>query len=305
MNSENQCIFVSSRGILNSCSVKSKTPMSSVNMIINYDFSTIDNGCSLYVCGSAIKHFFINILPNLTVKFVLVTGDSDTDCFKDMLTEEEFIILVSNEYLIHWFAQNCIVKHPKLTTIPIGLDYHTISKNAMPSWGPIQTPTNQEQDLLGLRASMNPFYKRQIKSYANFHFSTHTKYGKDRIDAIDNISKDAVFYEPSQIPRLETWKQQLNYAFVISPHGGGYDCHRTWEALCLGCIPIMKSSAINSLFNELPVLIVDEWCNVTPELLKKTMIDYENKHVKKKFNYDKLLLSYWMNLFSNKTLQND
>ena len=42
--------------------------------------------------------------------------------------------------------------------------------------------------------------------------------------------------------RLITWNKQKDFAFVLCPHGGGLDCHRNWEALCLGCIPIVKTS---------------------------------------------------------------
>lgn len=36
-----------------------------------------------------------------------------------------------------------------------------------------------------------------------------------------------------------------NYAFVASPFGHGFECIRTIEALCLGCIVIMKKSFLD------------------------------------------------------------
>jgi hypothetical protein len=56
------------------------------------------------------------------------------------------------------------------------------------------------------------------------------------------------------LSRSQTWGEMCKYSFVLSPFGNGYDCHRTWEALLLGCIPIMKKSRIDSLFKYLPVL---------------------------------------------------
>ena len=84
------------------------------------------------------------------------------------------------------------------------------------------------------------------------------------------------------------------YCFIISPHGNGLDCHRTWEALCLGCIPIVKTSVLDTLFYDLPVLIVNEWSDVSLELLNTTISNYKTKHISKQFKYDKLLLHYWM-----------
>ena len=73
------------------------------------------------------------------------------------------------------------------------------------------------------------------------------------------------------------------------------DCHRTWEALCLGCIPIVKAPNFSKLFENLPVLIVNDWNDVTKELLDKTIKNFKTKT----FNYDKLELKYWVNKFKN------
>jgi hypothetical protein len=78
-------------------------------------------------------------------------------------------------------------------------------------------------------------------------------------------------------------------AFVLSPQGNGIDCHRTWEALCIGCIPIVKSSGINSLFEDMPVWIVNDWTDVTEENMGKVLEDFKTRS----FNYDKLTLKYW------------
>ena len=48
-----------------------------------------------------------------------------------------------------------------------------------------------------------------------------------------------------------------------SPHRGGIgaDCHRTWEAMYLSIVPIVKRSAMAEHFWEigLPLMIVDDW----------------------------------------------
>ena len=89
--------------------------------------------------------------------------------------------------------------------------------------------------------------------------------------------------------------EQLKYHFVVSPHGNGLDCHRTWEAIMLGCIPIVKSSSLNRLFYDLPVLIINEWDELNEELLIKTLKDFSSK----KFNMKKLTLNYWTEYLNN------
>jgi hypothetical protein len=85
----------------------------------------------------------------------------------------------------------------------------------------------------------------------------------------------------------------LEYTFVLSPTGIGLDCHRTWEALCLGCIPIVCVKEFKTLFNNLPVLLVNDWKEVTQELLENTIQDFKNRT----FNKNKLTLKYWVNNF--------
>ena len=51
-----------------------------------------------------------------------------------------------------------------------------------------------------------------------------------------------------------------NSVFVLSPQGNGRDCHRTWEALYLGAIPVVsKGSLGRELVTDLPILEVAEW----------------------------------------------
>ena len=45
------------------------------------------------------------------------------------------------------------------------------------------------------------------------------------------MSADLIYYEPVQLKRLLSWNKQINYAFVISPHGGGYDCQMVNEEI--------------------------------------------------------------------------
>ena len=87
-----------------------------------------------------------------------------------------------------------------------------------------------------------------------------------------------------------SWKRQTEYAFVVSPPGEGLDCHRTWEALCLGCIPIMLSSPLDDMFEDLPVLIVKRWNDLSRDLLYKTILEYKERE----FAWNKLTLKYWI-----------
>ena len=291
MDQENSCEFICSRGILKSCDIHSSTPISSIRQLINYDFSTLKHNLSIYVCASAIPHFIQVIAPQIPFGYILVSGDCDETVPNDLFaSNQDFEKFINSTNLIHWVSQNCVeLTHSKLTQIPIGLDYHTLSESDH-EWGNKTSPLNQEQILITVAEKAKSLNQRECKAYANYQFLMTTKFGKDRIDAMNQVPKDLVYYEPTKIKRLNTWVNQSKYAFVISPHGNGLDCHRTWEALALGCIPIVKTSLLDTLFEDLPILIVKEWSDVSQELLENTIKEYSTKE----FNLKKRTLNYWI-----------
>lgn len=291
MTSEKDCKYVSSRGILTSCDIHSYTPISSIPQLINYNenMNIQEDGSTIYICNTAIRTFLNNI-SDIKYRFILVSGDSDTTVPYDIfISNEEFIKFIECDKLIHWYSQNCVIEHPKITRIPIGLDYHTLSQCNY-KWGAQTEAINQENELINIKNNSKPFWQRRIMCYSNFHFNFY-KFGQDRIDAMNKIPKNLMFYEEKEVPRLESWERQSEYSFVISPHGNGLDCHRTWEALILGCIVIVKTSGLDPLYNDLPVLIVNDWQDVNKNLLEDTIDNFKEKQ----FNYSKLSLDFWMN----------
>jgi hypothetical protein len=279
--------YVSSRGILKSCDYHSDKPISSIKRMVFYPQFVYKEKPVIYVCGSAIPHFR-TMMPQYP--FILVTGDCDETMPDDVMND--FTNFISNPNLLHWFSQNMTVTHPKVTRIPIGLDYHTMTTRDV--WGPIMSEEKQERLLKAIQKSkyFKHFKERKMMCYANYHFQMNTKHGYDRKDAL-SVPKHLVYYEPTKIPRFNTWMNQIEYAFVISPHGGGYDCHRLWEALILGCIPIVKTSPIDPLYDGLPVLIVKKWSDVTEELLNT--VNFDGINFDGIFHLEKLKLNYWMN----------
>lgn len=299
------CKYVGSRGLLLSCNRKSSNPIPDSDELDIELYANITENEILHVCPQALPKFVKTVLPRLQKPFLLLTNNSDLTIGEDLKTETD--VLLSNPYLRYWFAQNCIVNHEKIIQIPIGLDYHSLLPVQKPKfswisikshdWGERKSTLEQETDLIDLVKHAQPFYERRIKSYANFHFLVGTRYGKvDRIDAYNTLKKDFVYYQNTKVPRIQSWYNMIDFAFVISPHGNGLDCHRTWEALCLGCIPIVKTSGLDPLFKDLPVWIVSGWDEVTYINMIRTIDMFKEKT----FDYEKLTLSYWQKLLKTK-----
>lgn len=289
--------FVCSRGILNSCTVHSSRPVSSCGTDKAYlDSMVLAEGGSIYVCSELLSYFVDSILPKISVEFYLITGDSDLTMPKDGLQPTQFTRLIDNRHLRKWFCQNTPVQdHSKIVQLPIGLDYHTVATNPQHKWimnGEGSTPAEQEKVLESIRSAAAPFHERLPKVFVNF--GAFDKFG-DRRSAIMTIPTDLMTLR-NQAPRTLVWKFIAKHAFVLSPFGNGMDCHRTWEALILGAIPIVRGRQFDAMFADLPVLIVDSWEDVTELKLATTIEEFK----KRKFNYRKLELSYWTEQFCSK-----
>jgi hypothetical protein len=294
---EQRCYFVNSRGILKSCSFHSANPQSSCNNDNGYLINMIQSdkmfhGMSIYVCSDLLFFFVSQILPHIKHRFVLVSGDSDLTVPKEALVPDLFSILIKSSFLLKWFAQNTRVqRHPLICQLPIGLDFHTISTNPTSPWKldeESHLPGQQELVLVNIRENMIPFHERPRQIYINYSLSNDRF--EERRKALEEIPPELLQVNNDFIKRTPNWNIISNIAFVLSPCGNGLDCHRTWETLCLGAIPIVRNTFFSDMYRDLPVLIVNEWTDINQQLLDKTIEDFKHRE----FNYKKLALGYWV-----------
>jgi hypothetical protein len=149
------------------------------------------------------------------------------------------------------------------------------------------SPIAQENLLLNSYAASPEFNQRYLAGYCNWHFAIHRG---DRQECQERTDKAVAFFEPTAVPRSSSWLRQAECMFVISPEGAGLDCHRTWESLLLGNVPIVKRNSIADLYNNLPVLIVEDWQQVNRE----TMLAFMQVSAAKKFDFSPLFREYWL-----------
>lgn len=301
---ENECYYISSRGLLKSCTHHSLNPISSCNNDTEYLIKMLNSpdkmfdGMSIYVCSDLLSFFVTKMLSHIKHKFTLVSGDSDMCVPKEALSQRQTYALLQSPYLIKWFAQNTRVENcEKLCLSPIGLDYHTILTYPNCNWrksGEDQLPSSQEDIITMLNIKSPLFHERIPKVYVNF--SINNDRFNQRKRALNVIPKNLLHVSLEFKPRTDLWNEMIDYTFVLSPTGVGLDCHRTWEALILGCIPIVCVKEFNQIFNDLPVLLVNDWTEINNELLKRTIDDFKRRT----FNYDKLTLEYWVNKINSK-----
>lgn len=240
---------------------------------------------SIYIPSDGLIYFAQQILPKIHTEFILVSGDSDLAINEANLGSHLDLLLKSSR-IRAWHAQNRDYEHPKLHSLPIGINIHNLWANPLQWGGGFILPSLQELQIQTIAENAPDFHNRQQKVFCNWHFSIDRA---DRKDCLAKIDKSICYFQPKPLPTATTWEMQSNYQFVLSPHGAGLDCHRTWEALVLGCIPIIKAARLNDLFTGLPVIVVNDWQEISPALLQESIQKLQSLNS----GINKLFMHYW------------
>ena len=287
---ESACRFVSSRGILRSCDAHAHRPRSSHGSIPRDLRRGLRTARVVYLCTDMVSQFEREHLHRRSTPFTLVTGDSDLAVAAGPIAERVLEALTSHPMLVAWYAQNRVFRHPKLQPMPIGLDYHTLSPpegggRAHP-WGARRVPVDQERQLTQIGRSAGSIAVKEPVAFCNWHFAIERG---DRRECHRKVDPIAVSYQSGVTTRDESWRMNAGCAFTLSPAGAGLDCHRSWEALLLGSIPVVLRSPLDELFARLPVVIVDDWSEVTPTRLRSEL----DRIARGSFDFSQLELGYW------------
>lgn len=187
----------------------------------------------------------------------------------------------------HWFAQNKQIVSDNIHSIPIGLENTHLVKSNKSYDGMFSTQVNgalYKSQLINKFSSLD-MQKDQL-IYLNFNVNT---FPSERQHVLKCFKDKEWVTHTQNLPIEQFYFDVAKHKFIFSPRGNGIDCHRTWEALYLKTIPIVKRSIHMTEFVDLPILFVDEWEEITPEILNSFY--YQAKQ--KLFNLDKLKVSYW------------
>lgn len=194
-----------------------------------------------------VRTFIQHVLPKMTRPFTLVTTDGDNPVPKSIREARQ---LLANPLLKGWYTQNYdgSLVHPKLHAVPIGFDLHTGWKGlwSKESWRNLDMMKRMR---LAMRLRNSKILLDGMGMYSN-------RRNMDRL--VSCVPHDHL----GRLPVNSLWNKYTVYTFGFSPHGNGLDCHRTWEMLFFGLIPIVQKSSLDVLYKELPVMILDRWQDV-------------------------------------------
>jgi hypothetical protein len=184
------------------------------------------------------------------------------------------IISELNIVLFLLYIQMQFFDHPKVFSIPLG----PVNKDEIANILRTTPNMTNRTNLLFISNSDSetrlPITKRII---SNFHGTVTNRYN----DGVTN------YYELLQMSK-----------YILCPSGLGWDTYRTGEALVLGAIPILETfyrkDGMYRAYDNLPVLWVDHYDNVTPELLEDEYPRILSKA--REYTFEKLTNQYWIDL---------
>ncbi len=193
-------------------------------------------------------------------KFVIFTSHEDTPI-------DEHIKIPPNVLGIH--ATNAVYNNETIHPFPYGLqrkmgkgdDRHRIMKEEVVKDERL-IPTKLLYINCGLGTERNAKERAYLPHFERYEWATC------------RFDKDSKFFPYS---RYRDFLDELReHKFIICPQGHGIDCHRNWETLYMRRVPVMKESPyFRRLMKGFPVLFVDDWSEVTEELLNASEHLYE------------------------------
>jgi hypothetical protein len=232
---------------------------------LNTDYS---NPYNIFCYSHRIKELS-NKIHFLKNKFILITHNSDGEIRHEL----ETLKILNYPKLDKWYAQNICFDNSKLFFLPIGI------ANSQWSHGNINMYNNE----IVLYNSLN----KSKNIYFNFKIDTNTSKRSKCFDSLKHKLYWLNNISPSEnIVRLSTYK------FCICPEGNGVDTHRLWEALYLKTVPIVIKSEFTTILqkNNIPLVILNNWDDLTTYDLKYEDYDFTNDNFTKLINLNKIFL---------------
>lgn len=240
-----------------------------------FDPVSVKQGDVVFVSNPLTLPYLQTIHPQIKHPYILIEHNGDNSIGKetaDMLDEK----------IIRFYAQDVIYAHDKITPIPIGIENLRYHINGIPSlFNRIRRsiekypPIRKNRIFFFFSVDTNPAERGPAKEYFLSHMLMDTVVGM--------LS-----------PRLHL-KTLMTYKFVVSPPGNAIESCRTWEALYMKTVPIVKDFVAMRYFASLglPVWIVNDWhelSNCTDGALSKKYDEFI-----KNANWEPLHMDFWMN----------
>ena len=287
-----QLKYLNNRGLAEICNYKPNKIESNTDLFNTEDYNYLKDNDIVYIARNVFIKFYEYILNKNIFNLTLVLADSDISFPIELgINYNDLNKNIINK--IYTTNYDLTFESDYIIPIPLGIDYYTmfIKNDTI-------IPIEHENNLISIYNNSKKFNKRLDKTYSFFHLNNNVKSGRkhtyDRKHALEYLkNKSFNIFQTKQLNLNKKWNEMVKYKWIIIPHGTGLDCHSVYESIALGCIPIVKTSTLDILYRELPIIIVKNWSDITVDILNKESIEALKK------SNDKINLNYWKNLILN------
>jgi hypothetical protein len=235
--------------------------------------SKLRDGSIIYTHTFYAKQLF-EVIKNTPKKVVVITHNGDTNI-------DETFILPDN--VIKWYSQNVNVVNERIESIPIGIENDRWLKHV------------NKKRLMEEKLKEKKDYKNL--AYMNFSIKTNSikrkpvyEYLKSKPYITVRMGENGYYFD-------HYLDSIYNHKYVICPEGNGLDTHRFWETLYMNSVPIVEKNTSNWFYNDMPVLYVNKWEEVTADLLIDMWEVYKDGD--RDGGREKLTFEYWKNKIKN------
>ena len=268
----------------------------------NFTSEILKRNAIIY-CKTDFIPYLFNNLSFAGRKYILITHASDYSI-------DEKTFKSKPPCIKKWYAENAKYVHPDLITIPIGLTPNKdIDKTILDLDWFLQNADRlkskiKNEKILYCNWNTRNFPQKRANVLEKLQKNNiYYLWDYDFPENIDKLIQDkikevecgkATYVDLNKLIKYYNYNENLsNYKFVVAPPGNGDgDTHRVWEALYTGSFPIvLKSNIFNDYKNDLPIIQVNDYSEVTYNLLES--------YLNKEYNYEKLNMKYWKNRIKN------
>jgi hypothetical protein len=241
-----------------------------------FDPNVVKAGDVVFVSNPLLRSYLTGLHKDIKYPYVLIQHNGDNNIGKDIAD-------LLDDKIVRFYAQVPIYEHPKIVPIPIGLaNLHYYNNGITRIFKKLNKslarhPDSRKNRILFLfNIGTNPGERKLAWEY----FSAHPL-----MDTFASMISSTLYL-----------KELIKYKFVASPPGNSIESNRTWEALYVKTVPIVKDDVPYRYLVSLglPLWIVKDWKELGPYSDSDLSKKYEE--LMKNADYKALHMDFWINL---------
>ncbi len=220
--------------------------------ISNIQTANVAHGDIVFVRSDLLHSFFKHIHPHIKYPYILISHNSDQNITEDFA---KYI----DDKIIHWFAQNTLIEHTRVTPLPIGLQLRMYDKK------------NKVIELL--EQFRNISREAVPTKSANIFYSFSEETNPKRTEALHFLKSSNISSGSEVLLERKQYYSNLNsHMYSASPEGNVST--RYWYT-------------IGS-----PIVLIDSWKDI--ETMDTNSLFQEYKNLQERFDSPALYMQYWI-----------